>query len=272
MMRDADSFARARTEAVAGLFYPDRREELAASVTQCLASATTARLPGRIKAVIAPHAGYVYSGPIAASAFRPLESLRDSVERVMLFGPAHRVAFSGLAVPTVDAFRTPLDPLPIDDHARAMLLALPEVIADDRPHALEHCLEVELPFLQVILASVRILPVVVGHVAPERVAAAIEAVWGGPETLVVISSDLSHYHDYDSAVAIDRRTAAAIRDRRSDLSHDQACGATAINGLMLAAQRHGLAVTELDRRNSADTAGDRDRVVGYAAFALHESH
>ena len=270
-MRHMGSFARARPPAVAGLFYPAEREALERTVAECLAAAAPIpALPGRVKALIAPHAGYVYSGPIAGSAFRSVESLRGTVERVILLGPTHRFAFAGIAVPTVDAFETPLGSVPVDDAARRELLALPEVIEDDRPHADEHCLEVELPFLQTLFGNVRVLPVVVGRIAPERLAVVLERLWGGPETLIVVSSDLSHYHDDATAKRIDRATGAAIAERTSALTHDQACGATVINGLMVAARQHGLEVLELDRRTSADTAGDPRRVVGYAAYALHE--
>jgi len=272
MMRDIDEFARVRPPAVAGLFYPADRCELQRQLDACCGTARPRALPGRVKALIAPHAGYPYSGATAGHAFRQLEPLRASIERVILLGPAHRVPLRGLAVPTVDAFSTPLGELRIDSAARTRILEAPEVIADDRPHAEEHCLEVELPFLQSILGRIRILPIVVGAIEPERLAAVLETVWGGPETLILVSSDLSHYHDYDTASVIDGRTAQAILARSSALTHEQACGATAINGLMVAARRHDLEVVELDRCNSGDTSGDRRRVVGYGAYALHRSH
>ena len=228
-------------------------------------------LPGRIKAVIAPHAGYVYSGPIAARAFRQIESLRGSVERIVLIGPAHRVALRGLSVPTVDAFATPLGAMPIDAVGRQALLETGIASADDVPHREEHCLEVELPFLQTIFGAIRVLPLLVGRIDPDGLATALECVWGGAETLIVVSSDLSHYHDYATAVRLDAVTARQLVARSTELIPEQACGAVALNGLMVAAGRCGLEVVELDRRNSGDTAGDRRRVVGYGAFALHDA-
>jgi AmmeMemoRadiSam system protein B len=257
-----------RPPAVAGLFYPEAADELRAVVDRDLRSAhATGPVP---KALIAPHAGYVYSGPIAASAYARLEPARGTVERVVLLGPAHRVPVDNMAVPSVDAFDTPLGPVLVDAAARARALELPGVVVDDRAHAPEHSLEVHLPFLvQVLGPDIAVLPVVVGHATPEAVADLLDALWGGPETVVVVSTDLSHYHDYATAVARDRTTATAIVERRTDaIGPYDACGAYPVRGLLELARRKGLDVELLDLRNSGDTSGDRDRVVGYGAFAL----
>jgi len=253
---------------VAGLFYPDDADELTATVARALDVAVPDAEPPP-KAMIVPHAGYVYSGPTAGVAYARLGRLRDRIAHVVLLGPAHRVWVDGIAVSGADAFVTPLGLVSIDDALRRRVLAHPAVVTDDRAHAREHSLEVQLPFLQRTLDRFTLLPLAVGDARPEDVAAVLDLVWGGPETLVLVSSDLSHYHDYATARAQDDRTAAAIVARTPDaVSDDDACGARPIRGLLLAAQRHGLGVRLLDLRSSGDTAGDRDRVVGYGAFAL----
>jgi AmmeMemoRadiSam system protein B len=256
-----------RPAAVAGMFYPRAPERLAGEVRAYLshASADAARAP---KALIVPHAGYVYSGPIAASAYALLAPLRESVERVVLLGPAHRAAVRGLATTGKDAFLTPLGAVPIDAAAVARALAFAQVTVSDAAHEHEHALEVQLPFLQTVLGSFSLVPFAVGHATGEEVAEVVDALWGGPETLVVVSSDLSHYHPYDDAKRIDRATADAILAGSPTLDHEQACGATPINGLLLCAGLRHLAAKLLDLRNSGDTAGDRARVVGYASFAF----
>jgi hypothetical protein len=259
---------RTRPMAVADLFYPGDPTRLAAAVTAATDLAVPDSEP-RPKALIVPHAGYVYSGPTAGIGYARLRPLRDRVSRVVLVGPAHRVWVDGLAVSGAEAFATPLGRVAIDDELRRRVLALPAVRVDDRAHAPEHSLEVQLPFLQRTLGAFTLLPLVVGDATDDQVAAVLEAVWGGPETLLVVSSDLSHYHDYATARARDRRTAAAITARdAAAIDDDDACGARPIRGLLVAACRHGLEVRLLDLRNSGDTAGDRDRVVGYGAFAL----
>jgi len=261
-----------RPAAVAGMFYPAAPAALAADVRAHLSGAQT-RLPpaGAVpKALVAPHAGYVYSGPIAASVYARLAAGRDTIRRVVLLGPTHRVPVRGLALPSVRAFGTPLGTVDVDRAAAAAALTLPQVCESDAAHALEHSLEVQLPFLQAVLGHFSIVPFAVGDATPREVAEVIELLWGGPETLIVISSDLSHYHRYADAREIDRATSAAILALSATLEHDQACGATPINGLLLAARRHGLRPELLDLRNSGDTAGDKSRVVGYASFAFTE--
>jgi AmmeMemoRadiSam system protein B len=221
------------------------------------------------KAIIVPHAGYVYSGPVAAPAFVALRAGADVITRVVLIGPAHRVRLKGIAAPTVDAFETPLGPVPVDREAIAAIAELPFVELDDVPHAPEHALEVELPFLQTVLSTFRLVPLVVGDARPSEVAAVLARLWGGAETLIVVSSDLSHYLSDAAARRRDGATAQAIeaRDWRT-LGFDDACGARPVAGLLFEAERRGLAVRRLALANSADTAGDHGRVVGYGAWAV----
>ncbi len=258
---------RIRKAAVAGLFYPDDADELTATVADALdVSVPPDETPP--KALIAPHAGYVYSGPTAGVAYARLRGLRDRIAHVVLIGPAHRAWVDGIAVSGADAFATPLGPVEVDDGLRRRVLEVPGVVVDDRAHAAEHSLEVQLPFLLATLGRFTVLPLAVGDASPHDVAVTLERVWGGPETLIVVSSDLSHYHDYATARARDARTAAAIVARDvAAIGDDDACGARPIRGLLLAAGRRGLEVRLLDLRSSGDTAGDRDRVVGYGAFA-----
>ncbi len=256
-----------RYPAVAGLFYPDDAVELDEMVRQLLAAATTQAPPP--KAIIAPHAGYVYSGPVAASAYQLLLPARDQIKRVVLVGPAHRVAFRGLAVPSVEAFVTPLGKVAVDREALAQIAAMPGVVQFDAAHAPEHSLEVHLPFLQEVLADFKLVPILVGLTEPETVAAVLERLWDGPETLIVVSSDLSHYLDYQTAKRIDAATSQAIEHLDpSQLNPDSACGWLAVSGLLLAAKRHGLTAKTLDLRNSGDTTAPREQVVGYGAYGF----
>ncbi len=255
-----------RQPAVAGTFYPGDRGELARDVSAMLAAAKPCTLTP--KALIVPHAGYVYSGPIAASAYALLAPLRGKIRRVVLFGPTHRVAVRGLAAPTVDVFATPLGEVALDKEAIAVALRLPQVQAGDAAHELEHSLEVQLPFLQKALGEFTLAPFAVGQASGDDVAQVMEALWGGDETLIVVSSDLSHFLAYDAARQIDRRTVDDILHLRPLTQFDQACGAVPINGLIVAAQHQGLHPQLLDLRNSGDTAGDKSRVVGYASFAF----
>jgi MEMO1 family protein len=258
---------RIRPPAVAGTFYPDDPAELAAAVDDALGPAPVGEPPP--KAIIAPHAGYIYSGPIAGSAYGRLRPCRDVVTRVVLIGPAHRARVAGLAVSGADAFATPLGTIPIDEAGRTAALALPAVEMDDEAHAREHSLEVHLPFLQRVLARFAIVPLVVGDAEPDEVASVLERLWGGPETCIVASTDLSHYEDYATAAARDRRTTDAIVARDVERIGDRdACGARPVRGLLEVARRRGLTVRLLDLRSSGDTAGPRDEVVGYGAFAV----
>jgi len=258
-----------RPAVVAGTFYPASPRELAREVDDMLGhSAGGGLAPGFPKALIVPHAGYVYSGSVAAEAYDRLRPARGIVRRVVLLGPCHRVAVRGLALPEAAAFATPLGQVPIDQEAIESLAGLPQVVVSSAVHAEEHALEVQLPFLQRVLGEFSLVPLAVGAATPEQVAEVIDRLWGGAETLIVISSDLSHYHPYEEACAIDRGTARAILDYSTDIDHEQACGATPVAGMLIAAKRHELNVDLLDLRNSGDTAGDRRRVVGYASFAF----
>jgi AmmeMemoRadiSam system protein B len=249
------------------MFYPESAAALAQEVGQMLAAAPA--LPAlHPKAIIVPHAGYIYSGPVAASIYAPLERLRGTVRRVVLLGPTHRVAVDGLALPASAAFSTPLGIIPIDGPAVEAIRGLPQVVISDAAHALEHSLEVQLPFLQTVLDEFSLLPLAVGRATAAEVAEVLECLWGGDETLIVISSDLSHYLPYDTARNTDAATARHIVALDPHIDHQQACGATPVNGLLLAARRHGLEARLIDLRNSGDTAGDRSRVVGYGAFSF----
>jgi len=263
---------RVRPAAVAGIFYPDQPDELDRDVGRHLAAGAPAGEPDPEdppKALIVPHAGYVYSGPIAGKAYARLHPLRQVVSRVVLLGPAHRVAVRGLAAPDADAFETPLGRVPLHRPSLRTLQALPQVCVDDHAHTAEHSLEVQLPFLQHVLSDFSLVPLAVGEATDEEVAEVIEWLWGGSETLVVVSSDLSHYYDYATARRMDVATCRAIEALRAEgLGDESACGRIPIRGLLLAARHHGLAVHTLDLRSSGDTAGSRDEVVGYGAWAF----
>jgi MEMO1 family protein len=258
---------RIRSPAVAGQFYPRDGEQLRSAVHNFLAAVQARRLDGELRALIVPHAGYVYSGPIAASGYAQLAGLAGRIDRVLLLGPAHHVPVGGLAVPTADGFATPLGVVPVDREGVERAQELPGVVVSDDAHEPEHSLEVQLPFLQETLGDVSIVPLVVAMAPDEQVADVLEALWTGPATLIVISSDLSHYHDYRAATKRDAATASAI-EALQPLSTGDACGRLPINGLLRFAAGHGLRATTLDVRNSGDTAGPRDRVVGYGAFAF----
>jgi len=256
--------------AVAGQFYPADAVALTKDVQTLLADAGKSVQSLRPKALIAPHAGYIYSGAIAANAYALLQPIAHEINRVILLGPAHRVAINGLALSGADFFETPLGRVEVDQQAAEQIAHLPQVITSVEAHAKEHSLEVHLPFLQMLLPDFKCLPLVVGRASPEQVAEVLETLWGGPETLVVISSDLSHFLAYDQAKEIDNSTVNAIMHLQVPINHQQACGGTPINGLMVLARKHGLKPHLLDVRNSGDTAGTKDRVVGYAAFAFTE--
>ncbi|HEY6863948.1 MAG TPA: AmmeMemoRadiSam system protein B [Burkholderiales bacterium] len=258
-----------RPAAVAGMFYPADPRILERDIDAMLeAAGERALAPGFPKLVIVPHAGYVYSGPVAANAYAALAPARGLVRRIVLLGPCHRVPVRGLALPAARAFQTPLGRVPVDADAVAALRGLAQVTESAATHAQEHALEVQLPFLQRVLGEFSLVPLVVGDAAADEVAEVIERLWGGPETVIVISSDLSHYLPYDVARRVDGATLKSILGFQTGIAHDQACGATPIAGALVAARRRGLAPELLDYRNSGDTAGDRRQVVGYASFAF----
>jgi len=263
-----------RPAAVAGSFYPAQKQTLTDDVNTLLNAIrpgdTEAHVPP--KAIIVPHAGYIYSGAVAAAAYARLAVAHDSIKRVVLLGPVHRVAVRGLALPGVDTFATPLGEIQIDQTAVASIKNMPQLVISPDAHAPEHSLEVQLPFLQSVLDDFKLVPLAVGDATPTEVAEVLNSLWGGPETLIVISSDLSHFLPYQTAQVVDAQTAQDILNLQHTLNHEQACGGTPVNGLLLAAKQHHLQPHLLDLRNSGDTAGDRDRVVGYAAFTFTEEN
>jgi hypothetical protein len=286
---------RVRAPAVAGSFYPAEPTELRALVARCLGAAPAPPPDEPLaKALIVPHAGYVYSGPVAAAAYQRAARQADRVSRVVLLGPAHRAFLRGLAAPRADAFSTPLGVVPVDRAAIDGLIDLPQVAVSDAPHAGEHSLEVQLPFLQAVLgarastldraseprpaqrgeaersSSWRLVPFVVGDASDEDVREVLERLWGGAETLLVVSSDLSHYHDYATAQRIDAESRRAVEALEpGGLGRESACGVVPVRGLLAAARGRGLVARTHDLRNSGDTAGGRGRVVGYGAWAFH---
>lgn len=258
-----------RPPAVAGTFYPGNAVQLSHDVEHLLQeAATTASCP---KAIIAPHAGYIYSGPIAAALYSRVKNAADRITTVVLLGPSHRVGFEGIAASSADMFRTPLGDIPLDKSQIGQIIGLPNTGYLDKAHDQEHSLEVHLPFLQAALNEFQLIPLVVGDAAPEDVARVLQNLWGGDETLVVISSDLSHYQNYTEAQSTDRETALQIESLSNSIKGDQACGCRPINGLMQLARQKSLSVEAIDVRNSGDTAGTKDRVVGYGAFIVNPS-
>ena len=255
-----------RRPAVAGQFYPGESGQLRRQVDNYLAAAGEVVGPPP-KAIIAPHAGYIYSGPIAGTAYAHLAKTNHAVRRVILLGPAHRVHVRGLAASSADSFVTPLGSVPLDQMAQEQLLALEQVQVIDGAHESEHSLEVQLPFLQTIFTEFSLVPLAIGSASATDVAEVITLLWGGRETVIVISSDLSHYNDYQTAMELDKATARDIEGLEA-VGEGQACGRRAINGLLQLARERGLSAHTVDLRNSGDTAGPRDRVVGYGAFTF----
>ena len=260
-----------RHAAVAGQFYPSDAADLTSVVEGFLADANPVKGPAP-KALIAPHAGYVYSGPIAANAYAQIRQSASSIKRVVLLGPCHRVAVKGLALSGADSFETPLGQVEVDKEAAEQILELPQVSVFDATHELEHSLEVHLPFLQVLLDDFKLVPLVVGEASPDSVSEVLDKLWGGDETLIVVSSDLSHYLDYDSACNLDHQTSSAIENLDpGQIKNTGACGRFPVGGLLNQAKKRGLQVTTLDVRNSGDTAGPKDRVVGYGSWMFAEA-
>ncbi|MGI0117194.1 AmmeMemoRadiSam system protein B [Zooshikella sp. RANM57] len=259
-----------REPAVAGMFYPAQAEHLQRSIHEMLAEVAACKAESSPpKMIIVPHAGYIYSGPIAASAYQRLKPFAGTYQRVILLGPSHRFAFQGLALSESEAFKTPLGVIPIDLTAVEAISGCAGVISTDQAHRYEHSLEVQLPFLQLMLEHFTLVPIVVGLASADQVANVINKLWGGPETLFVISSDLSHYHDYMTAKQLDTETTHKILKLSHNLNGEQACGCFPLNGALLCAAQHHLTATSVDLRNSGDTAGSTDAVVGYGAYVLH---
>lgn len=258
-----------RKPAVAGKFYPSDPTELRRMVggyLKLIKSPTQAP-----KAMIVPHAGYPFSGPVAATAYASIASAGSSINRVVLLGPAHFVSFDGLAYHGADTFLTPLGPIPIDCATVEALDGLSQVHHLDAAHDSEHSLEVQLPFLMEVLKDFSLIPLVVGNPDPWEVSEVLQKVWGGPETLIVVSSDLSHYHDYETAKRLDASTSKLIETLRlEEIRSDDACGSCPIKGLLKEARVRGMGSLTVDLRNSGDTEGPRDKVVGYGAFLFYE--
>lgn len=261
-----------RPPAVADLFYPGDPRELDAMLERLFAHAGAETFPSCPKVLIVPHAGYVYSGRTAAHAFCGLKPWADTITRVVILGPTHRVPLHGIALPACDAFATPFGTIALDQAALAEVRALPGVCVYDAAHTGEHSLEVQLPFLQSVLHHFTIVPLAVGRADSQSVATVIEQLWGGPETLFVLSTDLSHYHAYREAQELDSETVRRILELEHDIEPEQACGAYPLNGLLRIADRHGMSSMLLEQCNSGDTAGDRKRVVGYCSVALFEPY
>lgn len=261
-----------RPAAVAGIFYPAEPDVLRRTLASLFQTADAAPDETTPKAIIAPHAGYRYSGALAAKVYARLRPARDRIKRVVLLGPCHRVALRGLALPSVEAFESPLRTQSIDKAAVDALVSLPQVTIFDETHAQEHSLEVHIPFLQTVLGDFDLVPLVVGDASTSDVATVLERLWGGDETLIVISSDLSHFLDYDAATEIDARTCAAIEAFDGNaLSREQACGRHPLRGLLSVAKTRNMRIETVGLCNSGDTAGPRDRVVGYGGWALYET-
>ncbi|MFA5985491.1 MAG: AmmeMemoRadiSam system protein B [Methylococcaceae bacterium] len=256
-----------RQPAVAGMFYPANPGQLHQMLDQYLTDAeTNAKVP---KAIIVPHAGYTFSGAVAASAYARLKKANDLITRVVLIGPSHCLAFKGLAVTRAQTFSTPLGNISVDQKAISQLVKLPYVEFIEEAHAHEHSLEVQLPFLQEMLDNFDIIPIIAGEVSAHEICHILELLWGGEETLIVVSSDLSHYLDYASAKQMDAETSLAIVALADEkLAADSACGKTPVCGLIKYAQEQALAIQCIDLRNSGDTAGDKNRVVGYGAYVI----
>lgn len=257
-----------RPPAVAGQFYPADPASLRNQIEGFLANAKASVPPP--KAIVVPHAGYIYSGAVAASAYACILPLYKRIHRVVLLGPCHRVPLRGLALPSVDYFATPLGMVEIDKEAAQSVTSLPHVVISDRPHGPEHSLEVHLPFLQLCLERFKLIPLAVGESPPEEIATVLEHLWGGEETLIVISTDLSHFHEYQTARRLDQATSRSIEEKRYQaIGPEDACGCRPLNGLLYLARQRELEVIRLDLRNSGDTAGPRNSVVGYGSYAIH---
>jgi len=262
----SENRSKIRRPAVSGQFYPDDPTELKALLNQMFQQARPSN-PSHVKAVIAPHAGFIYSGPVAASAYQVLKSQAEQIKRVILLGPSHRVGFYGMATSSAAKFEMPQGYIPLDREAIHLIRSLPQVMENDQAHLFEHSLEVQLPFLQTVLNDFTLVPLVVGECPPDQVAEVLELLWGGDETLIVISSDLSHYNPYPIAQQQDQKTSEAIVNMQpQQIEYGDACGRNPVNGLLVSAKKHGLSSQMVDLRNSGDTAGSRDRVVGYGAY------
>ena len=258
-----------RLPAVAGQFYTSNPVELKQQINNFLQHAEMSQ-EAPPKAIIAPHAGYIYSGPVAATAYKTLESIKAKIRQVVIMSPAHRYGFRGIAWSQADYFRTPLGDIPVDKKAITKLDDLEYVMPLEKAFEGEHALEVHLPFLQVSLEEFSILPFIVGMASPQQVAEVLNRLWGDEQTLIVISSDLSHFHEYHQAQQQDKRTSNNIEALNYEaIAGEDACGTYPLSGLLLTARQKQLHASVLDLRNSGDTAGDKNSVVGYGAYIVN---
>ncbi|WP_375753709.1 AmmeMemoRadiSam system protein B [Vibrio sp. HN007] len=258
-----------RYPAVAGRFYDDSAPDLTSQINQWLSKADVPPISaGKLKALIVPHAGYVYSGPTAAKAYKQVTRISDGFNRVVLIGPSHYFSFDGFAIPEADIFTSPLGEIPIDEPTKQRLIKSEEAIASDEIHTPEHSLEVQLPFLQICLNNFVLLPILTGYITPQTLATLLKPLWEDEETLFVISSDLSHFHPYKDARQIDKESCDHIEHYEPDLTPEMACGCTAINTLLVLAEQEGCKMQQMELVNSGDTAGDKSRVVGYASYTV----
>ncbi len=261
-----------RPAAVAGMFYPSHPATLEEMFSDWMAEGPTLTPEelAHLKAVIVPHAGYVYSGEVAAKAYEQLSTLKDQIDTVVIFGPAHRFYFEGIATISAEAVETPLGELPVDTQLRNELVGMFDKVGfSDEVNVPEHSIEVQFPFIKKVLPDVKVLPLLIGDVDTETVAQVMETLWHRPRTLIVISSDLSHYHPYAEAKEIDEQTAEWIEHRQPEkLNGERACGYKGIQGILSLPEKFN--IKRLDFKNSGDTAGDKDRVVGYGAWAIIE--
>lgn len=257
-----------RYPAVAGSFYDQSAQHLRSQLANWLKPQSA--LCHSIRALIVPHAGYLYSGETAARAYRHLKYQAEKIEKVILVGPSHRYYFQGCALPSAHYFATPLGKVAIDTQAIEKLEKIEDIEVSDQAHALEHCLEVQLPFLQTCLHQFTLLPLLTSNVSPATVANIIDDLWQPENTLLVVSSDLSHFHSYHEAQSIDKNTCSLIEHFEPSLTPEQACGSTGINALLLVAKKRGYQLTRIDLKNSGDTAGDKEKVVGYVSYLISE--
>ncbi len=259
-----------RQPAVAGMFYPQDRLILEQTIKQFIAQAEQYNPPP--KALIVPHAGYIYSGYTAAQAYASLQSKSATIKKIVLLGPAHTMYFKGIAYDPATYVATPLGDIEQDTGLLAKISSLPYVYSLPQAHQKEHCLEVQWPFCQVLFNQFTLLSLVVGETEPEQVAELLELVWGGDETLIIISSDLSHYLAYNEAQKEDTQTCLAISTLNFEsLIHHNACGFYPLRGFLHYARQHQLCGRLVDLRNSGDTAGSKERVVGYSSYHFYQN-
>ena len=254
---------------VAGMFYPGEEASLRQMVDGFIQKALSFDL--RPRAIIAPHAGYIYSGSIAGTAYKTIAAVRDQIENVIIMSPAHRFYLRGIALHMADAFATPLGNIPVNIGIVKKIKQFSSVQWEERSFIQEHGLETHLPFIQrAFKPGIKIVPMIVGECQESEVAEILESVWEDPRNFVIISSDLSHFHSYADAKKLDRNTVDLIQNLDSQsLDTEFACGHYPICGLLNLARNRKLKIKALDIRSSGDTAGSKESVVGYGSFAVY---